>query len=90
MRRNWKFYLPGEKAGGEEPRTEWAELPNLQALISSVQNHPKIKGLGEVDILLRDGDGDYLNIRSEDASLPSGVPLLDIRHWYTFYPVAES
>ena len=42
MRGKWKFYLPGEKAGGEEPRTEWAELPNLQALISSVQNHPKI------------------------------------------------
>ena len=85
MQRPFRYFCPGEDQAHLKPRQAYGQFSTLQELEKAVRARPKVQGLGEVDILLHDAYGYPTSMHVGTASVPDGIPVLEVRQILGMY-----
>ena len=78
MEKEFHFFCPGQDHYNSKPLVGFARFSTLEELEHAVRSLPEFQLYGNVGVLLDDPSGIPMNIRSH-TSLPSSIPLLDVR-----------
>ena len=79
MKKKFNYFLPGDQEAKHPAETSYGVFCSLKVLDKVARSESRIKDLGPVSILLQKTDGDWIDLLSELASMPSYVPVLFIR-----------